>query len=266
MRRPIRLLLTLTVALSGLAAPVRSQSPATLPSLEELREQIDVTWSADVAAWALYSFNRHVTRQSLDKSGQVTFRNEMEFRVTPSADGFDELLLRIDGRAPTAREVEEHRSAQRFTKHYGQAQELELNNPLGENLALASIIKRQEHKLVGLEEVDGVPCYRSTFDSRPEPQGVSSRQRLEYAVEGSACFSVEGYHLVEFEMTTVRPVKSRGIAVNFLQMSIEGQPVGDGTHWAPKRVAVRNDASIVGKKLRKSNSYQYSQFSYAPAD
>jgi hypothetical protein len=232
------------------------------PDMETLAREVDRAWDADVAAWADYSFTRTVLRQSFDKKGKEKFRLELVFKVTPQGDVFDEELFEIDGQKPDAGEVKEHRNAQRFTKHYQQAGELELNNPVGEDLALMDLIKDQKHRFDGEDVVDGVPCYRTRFDARKEPPGLTTREKLKYAIEGTACFSKEGYHLVLFEMETVRAVKKVGIGFNSLQMTIRGHAVGDV--WLPKLVALRSDVVLLGDRMRKGNTYRYTNFRYQP--
>lgn len=117
--------------------------------------------------------------------------------------------------------------------------------------------------MVGEDDVNGVPCYRTKFDARPEPSGISAREKLKYAIKGSACFSQDGFHLVEFEMETVRGISKGGVALNFLQMVIEGQAVGD--FWLPKLVQLRADSVVLGKTMRKANVWRYDEFRHQPA-
>ena len=130
-----QILFSAVLILAGLGAAAQTDDPAALPSLETLAREIDLAWDADVASWSNYAFRRHVIRKSYDTHDEVTSHNEMEFRVTPSVHGFDELLIRFDSRRPTSKEVKEHRKAGRFAKHYSQASELELDNPLGFGLS-----------------------------------------------------------------------------------------------------------------------------------
>jgi hypothetical protein len=232
---------------------------AELPDIQTIKQEADRAWHADVRLWADYAFKREVTRQSFDADGNTKSRQDMRFRVTPSGEGFDEVLIEIDGREPTSGEVAEQRRKAIFTKHYRQAEKLNLENPLGEDLALLPIIQAQEHRLVGEDAVNGVACYRTKFDAgREPPKGASVLEKLKYAIKGSACFSTEGYHLVEFEMETVRSLKKGAITMNYLHMTIEARPVDDG--WFPKTVELRSDVVVLGKKLRKSNTWQYTDF------
>jgi hypothetical protein len=234
------------------------------PDLKTLTECSDRAWEQDIGSWANYAFDRHVTRRSLDKNDKVTFTQKMRFRVTPSAEGFDEVLVEIDGRKPTDKEVKEHREKAHFAKHYGQAEKLELENPLGENLALMPILQDQEYRIVGEEEVNGIPCIRAVFDAKPEVSGKGVREQLASAIKGSACFSVDGCHLVFYEMETVRQLKEFPITVKNLRLKFEGQPV-DHDGWLLGKVELQSHVSVMGKDLRKSNSYGYSDFKYRSA-
>lgn len=236
---------------------------AELPDKETLARETDRAWKADVAGWADYAFHRHVTRQTFDKDGNETFHLELYFENTPSAEGWNEVLILVDGAEPKKGDVKDHRKAARFSKHFAQAAELKLNNPVGEDLALMPMIQDQEHRIIGEDLVDGVPCIRTQFDSRPEPPGLSPRERLKYAIEGTACFSREGYHLVFFEMETVRPVKTGSTGMNFLRMTIRGHAVGDA--WLPRLVELRSDVAVFGKRMRKGNTYLYGDFRYQPS-
>jgi hypothetical protein len=111
--------------------------------------------------------------------------------------------------------------------------------------------------------VDGVPCYRTQFDAREEPPGLTTREKLKYAIKGTAWLSKQGFHLVVFEMETVRPVKKAAIGFNSLQMTIRGHAVGDA--WLPKLVALRSDVVLLGDWMRKGNTYRYTDFNYRPA-
>ena len=235
---------------------------ADLPERTALRQGLRASWDTDVRSWGEYAFRRHVLRRSFDASGNVTFERQMLFQVTPEGDRFDELLLQIDGREPTPKEVAYHRRKQRFTNHYSQAEDLALDNPLGEDLLLLPLIESQEHELIGEEVVDGTPCYRTRFDARPEPKGGSLNERISTALEGTACFSIDGIHLVVFEMRTVRTIKAKGVRLRRLEMRIAGHAVGEA--WLPRSLELRSDVNAWGKKLRKLNRYDYSSFERVP--
>jgi hypothetical protein len=256
-------LIQCALALAVVTLPVAGVSSAEAPDLKTLIECTDRAWSEDIAGWASYAFDRHVTRRSLDKEGEVSSVIEMRFRVTPQSEGFDEVLVQIDGRQPTPKEVQQHREKARFTNHYNQAEALELDNPLGENLALLPILREQDYRMVGEDEINGFRCYRVAYDARPAPQGASVREQLKYGVKGSACFSVQGCHLVDFEMETVRALKEGPFKMNHLRLSFEGQPVeNDG--WLLAKIELHSDVGVVVKKLHKYNTYRYTDFSYRP--
>jgi len=237
---------------------------AESPDMQMLKVGVDRAWIADIASWSEYAFDRSLTRQSYDADGGTKSRQDLRFRVTPNGEGgFDELLLEIDGRKPTSGEIKEHRKKGVFTKHFRQADELNLENPLGEDLALLPIIQAQDHEYFGEDEVDGIACHRTTFEARPAPEKASIREMLKYAIKGSACFSIDGSHLVEFEMETVRALNKGVLGMNSLRMVLRGQPVGDA--WLPREVRLRSDVVLLGKRIRRSNAWYYSNFQHQPS-
>ena len=86
---------------------------------------------------------RDVERQRLGSDGRPVEVVQLRFRVEPRGEAFDETLLAIDGRAPTPREVAQHRRAGRFAEHYrgvltGRGEDVD------EGYALADRYPRQE--------------------------------------------------------------------------------------------------------------------------
>jgi hypothetical protein len=65
-------------------------------------------------------------------------------------------------------------------------------------------------------------------------------------------------------METVRQLKEFPITVKNLRLKFEGQPVEhDG--WLLGEVELQSHVSVMGKDLRKFNSYGYSDFKYRSA-
>ena len=54
------------------------------------------------------------------RAGRVS--GGLEFQITPTEDGFDERLTAVDGEAPRASLVRQHREKARFTERYREAQ------------------------------------------------------------------------------------------------------------------------------------------------
>lgn len=243
--------LCVTLVLEGAGAAQR-------PAVERLVEEARAAHQADHQAWKAYAFDRHVTRRSVDKDGKVTFQEELHFHVTPAGDSCDEELYEIDGRSPSAKEVAEHRAAGRFLKHREQAATFELENPIGEDLALGPMILDQPYELVGEEEIEGIRCYRLAFDARPEPAGLDAKERLKYALKGGACLSVDGAHIVEMEFESTRPIKKFPAELEHMWLRFEKRPVAGV--WLPRLIAVRSAAKIPGNNLRKWNEYRYTDY------
>ncbi len=237
---------------------------ANPPDLATLREEADKAWKQDVAAWANWSFHRLVERRGLDKKGTVDFRNDMEFQVTPRRGGFEEELLSLDGRKPSKRELSKHGKKARFSQHYLQAAEFNLRNPVGEDLALLPVIQSQNHVLVGEEVIDGIACLHTKFEARDSSTRGSLQERIAHAIRGNAWLSKDGYHVVAFEMETVRPLKKSGITLHSLRLRIEGQPVGEA--WLPKLVAMESEVTFLGRRKHTRNAYRYTDFVFAPAE
>ena len=186
----MRTRVTLGLALALACAIVTSLNSAG-PDIETLLREVQRVQEADHQAWHGYSFRRHVIRQDVDREGTPQVLQEMHFLVIPKDDGFDETLLEIDGREPTDKEVKQHREAGRFEKHWRESATLELDNPVGEDLALGEMLREQDHRIVGEEEIDGIRCHRTEFSPRPEPEKATTNEKLSHSMKGSACFSVE---------------------------------------------------------------------------
>ena len=104
-RSELRRDLVFATILAALLAvlPVAPRGAPAEVDLERLLEEGRRVQREDLLAWRKMAFRRQVTRERLDSQGNVTWTEELDFRVTPTADGFDELLTRIDGREPAKR-------------------------------------------------------------------------------------------------------------------------------------------------------------------
>ena len=234
--------------------PQRISQATDAPALVDRAE---VVLLRDYERWVDYGFRREVHRERLDKSGAISWSTDYLFEVSTKASGFDELLIEIDGRTPTAAEVVEHRKAARFQKHYENAGSL--RNPFGKEIPLLPLLFDQKHEYVGRRYIRGHPCYKTRFSARNPPPKLPARRRLPYVLSGEACFSIQGDHLVVAEMESARPV-SAGIAkLQYLKIRLESEPVG-ADQWLPTRFEVRSDVRLGMKWLRKSNRYRYSKY------
>ena len=104
--------------LAALAADPGAGDPAAPVDLASVLNEAQVVEAADTAAWAHLSFRRHTVRQDLGDNDEVLKAEEMVFRVTPKAGGFDEALVLLDGKTPEPQEVKKQRRLGRFAKHY----------------------------------------------------------------------------------------------------------------------------------------------------
>ncbi len=79
-----------------------------------------------------------------------------------------------------------------------------------------------------------------------------------HAVRGSTCVAVDGCHLVSLDMETIRPIKQSLTTIDYLRVTIRGQPVESG--WVPARIEARFDFNVLGRHLRRISTYTYSRF------
>ncbi|MEJ2084554.1 MAG: hypothetical protein P8Y44_02610 [Acidobacteriota bacterium] len=224
-----------------------------------LVERARAVWEEDYGFWPSYAFHRQVVRRRLDKNGEIGWSTQYLFEVTPSAMGFDEELIEIDGREPTPEEVLEHRRAGRFEARY--ESEASLQNPFGKDLPVLPLLFDQRHVYVGRRVVRGYPCLKTVFAARNPPSRAPARQRLGYVFQGDACFSIPGNHLVRAELETAQGVSAGVAGLQYLRVQIESDPVG-GKRWLPSRFEVRSDVRVGWKQLRIWNLYRYFDFSY----
>ena len=214
-----------------LAGPAGAEAPDVQ---KMLADSLEKGGGEDGGAWSEFAFRRRVTREKLDAEGEVNWRQEMLFQVTPTAEGLDEEILEIDGREPTPKEVAEHRKAGRFEKHYATSADVALENPFGSDLALLPLVYEQEHRYAGEEEVDGIPCHRIRWAARPEPADQPVEERLKHAMKGSVCLATDGNHLVQAEMQTVRPVAKGPVRIESMRLRFEVRQVEDV--WLPSKL------------------------------
>lgn len=74
----------------SLLLPIAGPAAAEAPDVQKmLAASLEKGRGEDRAAWSAFAFRRRVTRQKLDAKGEVTWRQEMLFQVTPTAEGFD---------------------------------------------------------------------------------------------------------------------------------------------------------------------------------
>lgn len=231
------------------------------PELESLVQEARQIQRADLELWARLAFRRQVTRERFDDGGRVIERQELEFRVRPSPQGFDEELLRIDGRTPTRAEVREHRAAGRFNRRYQMALYGEAPRYDRGDFSLAQLLRRRDYVYGGREEVAGIACHRLDFRAQPEVAGGAVEERMAAATEGSLWLAEESLHTVRTVTRMARPVAVvRGI-LRVEQVAIRVETAAYGDHRLPSLIEVRSDLVIAGKPVHKRNLFRYSELS-----
>lgn len=245
------------VALGATASPAAVAPPDLGPILAQAQRR----QKEDAAAWRLYRFTRRAEREQLDDSGIVLESEDLEFRVTPKPDGFDEELLRLDGREAAPAEVGRHRRVAKFSRHYdaliagGGEQDEE------DGYSLSQLLRLSTYRYAGKEMFGGVACYRLDFSPSEAGGAAGLAGKFANAMAGSLWITVDGHHLAGARAKTMRPVS---IALSLskvheLEVSLESQPVGPQT-WLPRRIEVKTRARILVKTIRKRNLYAYSDF------
>lgn len=210
----------------------------------------------DLEAWHRFAFRRRVVRRRLDAEGEVGFRQVLDFRVEPTADGFEETLVAIDGREPTAREVREHRRAGRFSGHYESAREGKLGGVLGVGeLDFGYLLRALHYRYLGRESADGVACHHLAIEPVADGSDGDDDDPLAAATSGELWLAVDGLHVVRARTRLTRPVRQGLVVVDRLELDFTGQSVAGA--WLPRRIELR---SAVGGllKVRAHNTYTYS--------
>ena len=248
------LVMAVGAARAGTAAP-----PA--PDLERILSEARQVQRSDVAAWRDYRFRRRAVREQMAETGEVLEREDLEFLVTPGAEGFDEILLKLDGKEARPDEVRRHRRIAKFTTHYDALLGGRGEDDVEDGYSLSQLLNLSAYRYAGREKRGGVACHRLDFspdDARPK-EGIAGR--FAGAMEGSLWITVEGGHLAGARARTARPL-SFALAltkVHALEVDLQSQPVGDGV-WLPLRIEVITRARILVKQVRRRNLYAYSEF------
>jgi hypothetical protein len=243
------------------AAPIGSV-PAIAPSdLDHILLEAQKRQKEDVAAWRRFRFRRLSEREQLDDSGSVLEREDLEFLVTPNARGFDELLLRLDGREPEAAEIGRHRRIARFTRHYDALLAGEGQQDEEDGYSLSQLLRLSAYRYAGQETYSGVACHRLDFSPDETGGRGGLAGKFAGAMAGSLWITVDGHHLAGAKAKTVHPVS---IALSLskvhdLEVSLESQRVMPGI-WLPRRIEVKTRARVLFKPIRKRNTYAYRDF------
>lgn len=242
------------------AEPVPSDLQFILAEAQRVQE-------ADVAAWSDYRFIRRAEHQDLGESGEIEDHEVFEFLVTPRLGGFHEELLRLDDREPMEEERDRHRKLGSFGKHYRALMSGASNDEVEGGYSLGLLLHLSSYRYVGLENRDGVACYRLDFfpdeDGGPKEKGLA--WKVARVMKGSLWIAREGFHVVAARAETVRPISlALSLAkVSEVQVSVECGPVGEGV-WLPHRIEMRTRARILLNSIHRRNRYAYSEFLHQP--
>src|SRR3989441_384500 len=235
------------------------------PDLQQILAEAQRVQEADVAAWSRYRFSRRTEREDLDDAGEMEGREILEFMLTPIGDGFDEELVRLDGREPEPGERERHRRAGSFTKHYHTLIEGAGGQEMEGGYSLSLLLHMSSYRYAGRETREGVDCYRLDFgpgETRGPGSGLA--WKVASVMQGTLWITVAGYHLAWAEAETTRrvPIALSLAKVREVRVSMESGPVGDGV-WLPRRIEMLTPARVLVQSMHQRNLYTYSDFSRA---
>lgn len=229
------------------------------PPVEPLVAAARRVQEADLEAWHRFRFRREVLREKLDGEGNVTSREKLEFRITPTPEGFDERLLAIDGREPRASQVREHRRKARFTERYREALE---GGEDPDDLSLFRLLYLGRQRYAGREVLDGVACHRIEFSPSEEPAGNGgAAARIGRAMEGTVWIAVDGLHLHRARARLREPVSLvMGLAhLRDLRIELDTVAVEEDVRL-PGRIVVNTAAGVLGFSVRKRNTFTYTAY------
>ena len=237
-------------------------TPAEARNVAELLERARAQQTKDLDSWSVYSFDRRVVRQRLDRRDQVYWQETLLFRVEPTDNGsrsFRELLLAVDGHEPSDRQARSHLEAGRFDERYN---ELLRGDPedVQSGYSLPALLRMSSYRYSGLEEKHGHSCHRLDFEPGPPKPGGIARKIADVSA-GTLWLSESGWHLVAAEAATSQRVSlALGLArIQHLQVVYEGAPINANT-WLPRRIEVRTELQLLGRRQRKRNVFTYGRF------
>lgn len=267
-------------ALLALAAPPQPSStgaPAAAPAAPAAPAVVDVNalvheaqrvQRADALAWSRFRFRRTIRAERLDAGGAVLQSSVMEFEIMPlTVGGFDERLLRIDGREPTPQEITRFREEASFSKHYGTLTTSSEEEGEESGYSLSTLLRLSAYKYVGIEMVDGRPAHRLDFAPDPVPHGSGVAAKVTQSMAGSLWLTVDGAHLVRAAAATVRPVSLYlGLGkVHSLEVSLESGPVGPMAPgvYLPSRLSINTNLRVLFSNQHRRRTFTYSGHSLA---
>jgi hypothetical protein len=256
--------------LIALAAPSRrpadppARAPATVDVKALVREAQRVQ-RADALAWSRFRFHRTIQAERLDAAGAVLQTSRLEFEIMPmTVGGFDERLLRIDGREPTAEEVTRYREDASFSRHYGTLTTVDNQGDEEGGYSLATLLRMSEYKYIGIETAGDTTAHRLDFEPDPVPHGSGVAARVTQSMAGSLWLTVEGTHLVRAHAATVQPVSLYlGLGkVHSLEVMLEAVPAGSMAPgvFLPKSLTINTNLRILFTNQHRRRTFSYAGY------
>jgi hypothetical protein len=244
------------LALSALPAVPEPGLPS--PDVPALVLEAQRVQQADAAAWREFRFSRGVRLERLSSEGRTLGVEETLSEVAPVGDGFDERLLRINGRAPTPAEVENFREKEPFARHYRTLRAGGAEKEEEGGYSLATLLRLSTYRYAGRETIGGVECHRLDFSPDADHPKDSLAARVAGAMAGRLWLTVDGAHLIRARAASLRPVPlTLGLfSVRSLDLDLEAVEVAGGT-WLPGRLTIVSDVRIilVGQVRRRVITY-----------
>ena len=245
-------------AAGGPHAPALQAADSPAPDVSALVLEAQRVQQADAAAWRQFRFSRGVRLERLGAEGRTLGVEETLSEVTPVQDGFDERLVRINGRAPTPDEVENFREKEPFARHYRTLRAGGAEREEEGGYSLATLLRLSSYRYTGREWIDGTECHRLDFSPDPDHPKDSLAARVAGAMAGRLWLTVDGAHLIRARATSLRPVPlTLGLfSVRSLDLDLEATEVAGGT-WLPRRLTIVSDVRIilVGQVRRRALTY-----------
>lgn len=240
-----------------------AQFPTVKPrDMKRFMQKAREAQERDLDAWDEFTFRRHVLREKRDDEGRLDYQDRWIFEITPSGDGFDELLVTIDGRAPTSREVRHHAKRAKFTDHYRQVSTGSDGQGDSESgFSFNRLLQMPAYRYQGIEEVDGIPCHVLTFDPVPEGDEGDLADRFSWSLGGKLWMTRDGLHLYKAEAVSQRPLSiGLGIAkIHRVWIRFQARQVEEGI-WLPWKIEVTSEGRVVLSPFRKHNLYIYDRY------
>jgi hypothetical protein len=250
-----------TVIASLVLAVGRGSVSELRPDLPVVLERARTVQQADMAAWRHFGFRHLVRYEKLDAAGQVAASEELDFRVTPTPGGWDEELVSLDGRKPTAREVAQHRRLAPFSRTYTAFQQGEGRKGGRGVDPLGLLLLRASYADTGPETVDGLTCHRLEFGPAPGEEAHDLLGRITREMSGSLWLTSEDHHILRARMRAERPVSLVVLLakVSELEIDLDCRLVSADV-WLPRRVVMRTTIKLPWGKRVTRTTYEYSGF------